>query len=221
MTDLGGHRSSAKVAVVEGWHPFDAPKWIKLWNSLEGIEAYPQVIENWAVDVGACRKDYDAVVFYNMNMQMEGMAFREHVEKAIEELGETEQGIVMLHHAILAFPEEKVWSDICGMQQRSFGYHPDQRYTIQVANRDHPITRGTDDWHLHDETYTMGQPEPPENDILLTTEYDTSMKVVGWTRTHKSSRVFCFQPGHDNTTWDDPRFREHLRRGILWSARRL
>jgi type 1 glutamine amidotransferase len=33
--------------------------------------------------------------------------------------------------------------------------------------------------------------------------------------------VFCYQAGHDNVTWQDPNFREVLRRGLLWSARRL
>lgn len=219
MTAMQPMEGPVKVAVVEGWHPFDVPKWINLWNSLEGIDAYPQVIENWAVDVGACRKDYDVVVFYNMNLQLDGMAFREHVETAINALGETRQGIVMLHHALFAFPDVAAWSDLCGMKIRNLGYHLGQHYTIRVADAEHPITQGTTAWDIHDETYTTE--EPVNGHALLTTDHGTSMKVVAWTHVYRNSRVFCFQPGHDRTTWDDPRFRDYLRRGILWSAGRL
>jgi type 1 glutamine amidotransferase len=47
------------------------------------------------------------------------------------------------------------------------------------------------------------------------------MKTIGWTRQYKKSRVFCFESGHDNQTWVSPEFREVLRRGLLWCARKL
>jgi type 1 glutamine amidotransferase len=209
------------AAVIEGWHPFEVPKWIELWRSFEDIDPYPQVIDNWAVDVGQCRTDYDVLVFYNMNQTIDESPFSEQLQGALDALGDAPQGIVMLHHAILAYPQYEKWSDIVGVGKRDFGFHPDQDYVVNVANPDHPITQGMGAWSIHDETYTMPSPAPGDADILMTTEYEQSMDVLAWTRTYKNSRVFCFQPGHDHATWDDPTFREYLRRGMLWSAGQL
>jgi type 1 glutamine amidotransferase len=58
------------------------------------------------------------------------------------------------------------------------------------------------------------------SEVLLTTDHPKSMKTLGWARQYKQSRVFCLESGHDNQTWADPSFREVLRRGLLWCARR-
>ena len=47
------------------------------------------------------------------------------------------------------------------------------------------------------------------------------MRTLAWTRTHNNARVFCFQSGHDNQTWQNRAFREVLSRGIHWTARRI
>ena len=40
-------------------------------------------------------------------------------------------------------------------------------------------------------------------------------------RCYKNARVFCFESGHDNQTWVDPNFREVLRHGVLWCAKKI
>jgi len=126
----------------------------------------------------------------------------------------------VLHHALLAFPEWQVWNDIVGIQDRSFGYHQNETLTIEVANPDHPITRGLSNWTMVDETYTMA--DAGEGcEVLLTAEHPKSMKTIAWTRQHEDARVFCFESGHDHQTWPDPNFREVVRRGIQWCAGRI
>jgi hypothetical protein len=68
----------------------------------------------------------------------------------------------------------------------------------------------------------MASPSPDNgNDILFTVKHEKSMEVVGWTRQHKKAPVFCFQPGHDNQSWENPGFRDVLLRGIRWAAGRI
>jgi type 1 glutamine amidotransferase len=57
--------------------------------------------------------------------------------------------------------------------------------------------------------------------VLLTADHPKSMKAIAWTRQHGQSRVFCFQSGHDNDTWENAGFRNVLERGILWCAQRV
>ena len=71
-----------------------------------------------------------------------------------------------------------------------------------------------------DETYSMAS-AGQDSHILLTTDHPESMRVLGWTRQFRKSRVFCFQSGHDNLTYVDPNFRKILLRGIQWCAGRI
>ena len=82
------------------------------------------------------------------------------------------------------------------------------------------ITRGVAAWQMIDETYTMAD-AGADSEILLTTRHPKSMRTLAWTRTHNNARVFCFQSGHDNQTWQNRAFREVLSRGIHWTARRI
>jgi uncharacterized protein len=220
MSVLNKENGNIQVAVLEGWHPFDIPQWNRLFAGMDDMDCYLQTIDNWAFDCAGCKKDYDVLLFYNMNMDMEKAYFPEQLEKALDELGSSSQGIVMLHHAILAYPKSMLWNDIVGIGNREFNYFPDQNVKIDIVNPDHPITKGCNTWDIHDETYTM-QNAGPGSEILLKTNHDKSMGTIAWTRTYRDSRVFCFQCGHDHLAWENPVFREILQRGIKWAGRRL
>ena len=215
--------SPLKVAVIEGWHPFDVVGFRDLFRAIPGIDPYHQTIENWAVDAAGMRKQYDVLVFFNMNNKPEPeCAFcGPAIVKAIQELGEPQgQGIVVLHHAILAYPEIKEWSAMVGIENRKFGFHNEQTYPVKVENPNHPITKGMSDWEMFDETYTMDSPSDG-SEILLTTDHEKSMRAIAWTRQYRNARAFCFQMGHDNRSWVYRQFREVLGRGIQWAAGRM
>ncbi len=86
---------------------------------------------------------------------------------ALEHLGATEQGLVVLHHALLAYPQWPVWNEMVGIQDRRFGHHPEQILHVEIGNAEHPITTGLHVWHRVDETYLMDEPGA-DSDILLT-----------------------------------------------------
>ncbi len=201
------------AAVITGEHMFDVPGFHAAFRSMSDVDYYAQSLENFVADLGGARDEYDVLVFYNFHRP----APDARTAEALESLGETSQGIVVLHHALLAFPEWPRWSQVCGIDDRTFGYHMDQRVPVQVADPDHPITTGLADWELPDETYTMSSAEEGSR-ILLTTDHARSMRTLAWTRRFGKSRVFCFQSGHDNAAYADPGFRTVLHRGIRWAA---
>ncbi|MBC8228528.1 ThuA domain-containing protein [bacterium] len=57
--------------------------------------------------------------------------------------------------------------------------------------------------------------------VLLTVNHPKSMKIIGWTRKYRNSRICCFESGHDNEAYSVPQFREVLTRGIKWVAGKL
>jgi len=214
-----------KVAVVTGGHAYDVIKFHKLWQSLAGIEAYIQHIDDFAAASPAVRAGYEVVVFYIMMMAGptdEGLpGYRGRPKAALEELGRAEQGIVVLHHALLAYPDWPVWDEVVGLAGRQLaGYEHDETMAIKVSDRAHPITQGISDWTMVDETYDMAD-AGSDNQILLTVNQANSMNTLAWAHQYQASRVFCFQSGHDHQAWEDETFREILKRGIAWSGRRL
>ena len=214
-----------RVAVVTGGHSYDVPGFHQLWRALgNDLDVYLQHLEDFASSPLEVRQAYDAVVFYIMMMDGpsdEGLPwYAGQPRTALEQLGETEQGIVILHHALLAYREWDLWSEIVGITARTFGFHHAQTVTSQIVNPAHPLTQGLAPWTMIDETYTMAD-AGPDSDILLTYDHPRSMRTIAWTRRFRRSRVFCYEAGHDNDTWADPNFQEVLRRGVLWSARRL
>lgn len=223
MSDTFDSTRDARVAVVTGHHPFDVPHFQDAFRSMPGVLAYPQDLCEFSSDVARLRDDYAAVVFYMMPLQTPGSEtewWDRGIRGALDRLGETEQGIVVLHHALLAYRDWDRWHGLIGLDNRTYkSYHPGEQVTSQIADSSHPITRGLESWTMTDETYVMGD-AGPDSHVLVTYDHPRSMHTIAWTRALGKARVFCYAAGHDRLTYADPNFRELLRRGILWAAHR-
>ena len=217
---------AVSVAVVTGGHQYDVPNFHKLFGRIPNLDVYIQSIDEFASSSQVVRDGYDVVLFYIMMLEGptdEGLpGYAGKPQSALAHLGETEQGIFMLHHALLAYPDWPVWNELVGLKNAwaDFGYEHDQVVRVQVADPEHPITQGLSAWEMVDETYQMNEPDA-DSHILLTLEQEKSMRNIAWTRQYKQSRVFCLQSGHDTQTWQDEHFWRVLERGILWCAGRL
>jgi hypothetical protein len=222
MTGAFDTTTRVRIAVVTGRHPYEVPGLHDALRSLDGVLAYPQSMEDFSANAGGFRERYEAVVFYHMHMEMPGDEqgwWEQGHREALERLGETSQGIVVLHHALLAYPKWPLWSELVGIEDRSFGYHFAQTVRTEIADPDHPITQGLSPWEMVDETYTMNDAGEGSH-VLLTTDHEKSMRTLAWTRQYRNARVFCYESGHDTQTYADPNFRTVLARGIRWAAGR-
>lgn len=210
-----------KVAVVTGVHQYDVMGLNKLFGEISGIDAYILNMFDFATDIGKGSASYDVVVFYNMHGDMNGESMEaKKTREAIDNLGKTRQGIVLLHHAILAYRDNPIWNAISGIEKRKFDYFLDEKVSYDIVNPNHPITLGMNKFDMIDEVYTMDSASE-DSDILITTDHPKSMKTIAWTREYKSSRVFCYESGHDSTSYENKNFKQILRNGIMWAARKL
>jgi hypothetical protein len=229
---------SGKVtaAVVTGDHPFDVVGFHNMLRGLAEVDAYVQHLQDFVVDWGKARTKYDVVLFYNFHQETPpdkgtGRGWFGRTREALEELGETEQGIVVLHHAFNAFLHWDFWARLVGIPYSdrlcpwdvmgagcSFD---DVRHMI--ADPAHPITQGLSAWDMYGELWDFGSStlEPDCHAILVTDHPKMRLKSTAWTHKFKRARVFCLQPGHDKKIYADPNFRTVLSRGIQWAARRL
>jgi len=213
-----------RVAVVTGGHSYDVPGFQTLIKGLMECEPVIQHLDDFASSPRSVRQGYDAVLFYFMPLPGPSDSghewFQGRPATAIGELGGTKQGIVVLHHSLLAYRESPLWASVVGITDRGFTYHPGEKIRVCVVDQGHPITRGLEDWDMTDETYLMASPGA-DSRALLVTDHPKSMKTVGWTRQYGKSRVFCLSLGHDAEAWGNGNFREVLSRGVLWCVEKL
>src|SRR5690349_6115893 len=106
-----------KLAVVTGGHPFDVPAFEHLLRALQGVDYYVQSLDDFTCSPKTAAA-YDVVLFYTMHQLKPDEPlpwFQKKVFSTLEQLGNTAQGIVVLHHALLAFPDWPLWRDLTGL----------------------------------------------------------------------------------------------------------
>jgi hypothetical protein len=205
------------TAVVTGSHAFDVPAFHRMWRSFGGIDTYVQDIDTLLADYGKSFDSYDVFAFYNMPRSgPEGK-----VLEGLARFGQRNQGIVIIHHGLLAFNDWSGWVEMCGTRKGdNFSYHDGQTVKVEIADADHPITRGLAPFEIKDETYCIPD-AAADSRVLLTTPHPKSMRTIAWTRQFKQARVFCIALGHDALAYDNPSFRTLIERGVAWAAGRL
>jgi len=218
---MNNDQTQYRVAVVTGGHAFDVPNFHLLFRRLAGLDAILQSMDDFASSSQETRDGYDVIVFYHM---LKGSPldtgqpwYSGKPLSALERLKETGQGLVVLHHALLAYEEWPAWRELSGINPVFRSYQHDQLLKVRVLNREQAITAGLADFELVDETYEMDEPDAG-NEILLGTDHPQSLKALAWTRRYGRSKVFSLVMGHDNQCWSSPYFTEVLRRGILWTV---
>ncbi len=126
------------------------------------------------------------------------------------------------------------WYDYLGLQ--SSRHDAQQPIAITFTDKDHPITKGLEDWiTMNEELYNNIQVFPTAHalargkqklsgkakDGTVTTREDDF--IVAWTNEYgdKKTRIFSTTIGHNNKTVSDPRYLDLVVRGMLWSCDKL
>jgi len=132
-------------------------------------------------------------------------------------------GVVVLHHAYLAYPTWPEYERIAGGSYvytqgqidhglKSSNYKGNVDIPVTVVAK-HPVTAGLHDFVLHDELYW---------DMHMLTNSTPLLKTgdewLAWYRSEKNSRVVGTILGHG--CYDDPNFRKLLANCIRWAAKR-
>ncbi len=226
LTGSAAAPEKIKVVVVTGSHDFERDAFFTLFDGYDDIESveaqqndHSELFENitgW---------DYDVIVLYNMTQTISPRR-RENFKTLLRDRG---VGLVALHHAEAAFGTWDEYRQIIGaryplMDQVIDGvsfpagtYRHDVDLTVHVVDPAHPITRGMQDFDIHDETY-KGTWFAPDNHVLLTLDHPTSDKTIGWTRTYGKARVCTLQGGHDAQAYANIYYRALVARAIRWTA---
>jgi len=98
------------------------------------------------------------------------------------------------------------------------GFHPHvQSILIKRLNKNHPITRGMEQFVEDDEQF-MAKVTNPNHTILFYSEgtRDHREAVSGWCFEYGKGRVVQLLPGHTEFMWEHPGYQQLVLRSALW-----
>lgn len=215
------------VLVVTGGHDFEADPFFKLFK--DNSEITYRAVEHpnaHALLKAEAAKRYDVLVLYDMYQPISEEAKADFVARLKEG-----KGLVVLHHAIASYQQWPEYAKIVGaryyleksvvngVEKPRSAYKHDMHFRVHVADPHHPITKGVQDFDIHDETYKWFDVSP-DCHALLTTDEPESNKVIAWTKTYGPARVAYLQSGHDHFAYENPNYQRLLKQAIEWAAAR-
>ncbi|MGM0473080.1 MAG: ThuA domain-containing protein [Bacteroidota bacterium] len=210
-----------RVLVVVGGHSYDTTEFYNMLGSLEQF-LFDSISHPDAHRLLASEHiySYDAVMFYDF---ITGMPLKDsaiYLNLALRGMP-----MLFLHHAICTFQQWDGYAELVGGKYfvEGFGndpeelsdYRHDLDLTISVLDKQHPVTRGMEDFTIHDEGYSnlwIRDGVIP----LLKTDHPECSDTVGWVNRFDRSMVVYLIFGHDSQAYGNGSFRQLLANSLGW-----
>ncbi len=222
-----------RVLVFTGGHGFNADDFHALFSRYSQLDVtYAKLPEDRSLIAPGLEKKYDVLVMFDMYQK----DLSDMEKKNTIDLLNCGIGLFAFHHHLCSNPHWEEYYDCIG--GRTFlpyaypkGEKPfwrgkkyefstfidDQKLDIHVADKDHPITKGVNDFIITDEAYGKGWVDPKAH-VLLTSNHPKQTREVAWTWHYGKSPVFALFLGHDKKAWDNPDFDKIFIQAIEWLA---
>ncbi|MCK5000583.1 MAG: ThuA domain-containing protein [Anaerohalosphaera sp.] len=163
---------------------------------------------------------YDAVVmhFKNYDPKVPGRDGYDNLSKYVQGGG----GLVLVHFACGAFQEFK--DEFTVLAGRAWnpklrGHDPHGKFTVNIIDHEHPITKGLEDFETIDELYTCLDGNT-EIKVLAesVSKVDKKKYPIAFVLNYGKGRVFHSVLGHDVVAFEANGVGELFRRGTVWAA---
>ncbi len=216
-----------RVLLVTGGHGYDETAFGEMLAALDGVEfrqvAHPAP-EAQALPAPEHADEYDVIVLYDSWQEI-----GEEAQAGLLALVEGGKGLVVLHHALCDYDLWPAWHAVVGGHyylaeatvegetRPASTYREGVDIDVEIADPEHPITRGLKPFTLHDEVYGSVWISPDAHP-LLTTDHPESTRTIAWWKTYGEARIVGLQLGHGPEAFADPTYRELVRRSALWAA---
>ena len=155
---------------------------------------------------------YDVVVFYGSGGNFTDPA----QEKGLDEFVRSGKGVVGVH-ATDAFKQSDVYWFLLGGR---FIGHGGGTFPMVITDRDHPITKGVDDFKIQDETYRDRFHPDAKLHHLAERDLPNDPHSMVWVHEVGKGRVFNTTLGHGRPAWENPSLQQLTIRGLYWAAGR-
>lgn len=164
-------------------------------------------------------KAYDVIVFtiFSRRVSMLPGQAQENLLNFVK----SGKGFFVQHLASASFAEWDEFGKLCGRKwvMGTSGHGPRAVFKAKIANKEHPITAGLDDFGVDDELYAKLQGTGDIN-VLVTADSDWSNKTepLVFTLSYGKGRVVHNAFGHDRKALMTPNVQKIIARGTEWAA---
>ena len=214
-----------RVLLTFGGHGFPEGPFFGMFDAMADVEyTKAPMPESAGLLKPGLEKDYDVILMYDMVGSItpdQQKAFVDLLNKGI--------GLISLHHNMGAHRDwdgfRKITGgkfilapcEIDGKQYTKSGWSHGEDMKVTVVDKEHPITKGMEDFEIHDETYNDYY-TAPDVKLLLKTDHPKNDPELAWVKQYGKSRVFYLMLGHDEKAYGNANFSGIIHRGIRWAA---
>jgi len=211
-------QTKVRVLIITGGHDFEGDAFFDIFEDITDLE-YQEVTHPNANQLYDSKfiDSIDVLIFYDMVQEIEGAQ-----KTAFIKLLEDGKGFVFLHHSLVSYQEWDEFEKIIGgryvlsdAEQDGSTYRHDVAIPVTVVDNNHPITKGMDDFVIHDEVYGNYKVLPSVQPLLQTT-HPESGEIIGWTNSYGKSRIVYLQLGHDHYAYENPNYGFLIKQAIDW-----
>lgn len=135
-------------------------------------------------------------------------------ETALVDFVKSGKGFIPLHCASYCFRNSPAYIDMVGGQ---FERHDTGTFTATIINKEHPVTKGLQEFSTWDETYVHTRLSK-DRTVLMERVDGVHREPWTWVKEYGKGRVFYTAYGHDERTWNNPGFHKLVQNGILWAV---
>ena len=163
--------------------------------------------------------DYDVLVlnYMNWNSPDPGADARANLKKYVQ----SGKGLVLVHFACGAFQGWPEFAEIAGRvwDPKLRPHDPFGKFTVDIADLSHPITKGLRPFETTDELYTcLAGAKPIHVLAKATSKVDKKEYPMAFVHEYGKGRVFLCVLGHDVKALSVEGVQELYRRGTAWTA---
>jgi type 1 glutamine amidotransferase len=158
-------------------------------------------------------KKYNVVLFYGS-----GNDFKDpEQEKGLCDFVRNGGAWVGIHSATDSFKKSDAYWEMVGGR---FAGHGGGKFPVRIVDKDHPITKGLEDFEIEDETYSHNYHKNMCIRTLTRMDRDKEQQAMAWVSYYGKGRVFYTANGHGREAWVNPAFQRLAVRGLYWAAGR-
>ena len=162
---------------------------------------------------------YDVIYFMLYDNKKAGLG--DEAKANLTKFVKDGKGFVVTHLASASFPKWEEWGKMCGRywQMGKSGHGPGGEFECKVIAKDHPITKGLENFKTTDELYAKLQGEEKIN-VLVTADSTFSNKTepLVWTVDYGKGRVAGHTFGHDKKAFESTGVQKIIVNATLWAA---
>lgn len=165
---------------------------------------------------------YDVVIIHFMNWDepSPGLLARQNIKRFVGQ----GKGLVLIHFACGAWRDWDEFIELAGRvwDPKLRPHDPRGKFTVEIVNKDHPITIGMQSFETDDELYTcLSGDRKIEVLAEARSKVDGLKYPIAFVLNYGAGRVFQCTLGHDVKALSVPQVGELLRRGVLWASGRF